>query len=64
MLFQALLQATFSFGIITNNPAKANGSGTAPSGVEYNDPLLYNKVLSQTVIKVLPGMAINSLGQL
>lgn len=28
MLFQALLQATFSFGIITNNPAKANGSGT------------------------------------
>ena len=63
MLFQALLQATFSFGIITNNPAKANGSGTAPDGVEYNDPFIVQQGSVANSIKVLPGMAINSLGQ-
>lgn len=63
MLFQALLQATFSFGIITNNPAKANGSGTAPDNVEYNDPFIVQQGSVANSIKVLPGMAINSLGQ-
>lgn len=63
MLFQILMEATCTFGIVTNDPAKAAGSGTAPEGIEYNDPFIVQQGTVANSIRVLTGMAINSLGQ-
>lgn len=65
LLFEILLQATATFGIITNDPSKIKGSGSVtPVGIVPRNPFLVQQGSLTGSIKVLPGMAINANGQI
>lgn len=61
MVLQALLQASYSFGIVTNDPSKIN-TGTNVTGT-FNTPFLVQQGAQNGSIKILPGIALNSQGQ-
>lgn len=62
-LLQALLQASYSFGLVTNNPSKINTGYTAvePS-IGFNDPFVVQQGSVSGSIKILPGIAVTSKG--
>lgn len=63
MITRALLQASYSFGMITNNPSKINTGWTAAEPVTgFNDPFVVEKGTTNGSIKVLPGIALTSQG--
>jgi hypothetical protein len=63
MIIKALLQASYSFGMITNNPSKINTGWTAAEPVTgFNDPFVVEKGTTNGSIKVLPGIALTSQG--
>lgn len=65
MLMQALLQASYSFGVICNNPAKINtGRVIEESPAGFNDPFEVQLGTVNGTIKILPGLAMTSLGQI
>ena len=65
MLMKALLQASYSFGVISNNPSKINTNTLAevPS-VGFNDPFEVQLGTVNGTIKVLPGLAMLSTGNI
>lgn len=64
MLFQAILQASYSFGVVTNDPSKINAGTTATQGTaDLVDPFVVELGTVKGTIKVLPGIAITSQGQ-
>ena len=63
MIIRALLQASYSFGMITNNPSKINTGWTVAEPVTgFNDPFVVEKGTTNGSIKVLPGIALTSQG--
>lgn len=63
MLMQAIMQASYSFGVITNNPSKINTSvalSVTPAG--EIDPFVVELGTVRGTIKVLPGLALTSKG--
>lgn len=64
MLMKALLQASYSFGVISNNPSKINNGRTVETpAIGFNDPFEVQLGTVKGTIKVLPGLALTSLGQ-
>lgn len=64
MLLQAILQASYSFGVVTNDPSKINAGTTATQGTaDLVDPFVVELGTVKGTIKVLPGIAITSQGQ-
>lgn len=64
VLLKALLQASYSFGLVTNNPSKINSSITATEpSAGFIDPFVVEEGTTKGSIKILPGIAITSLGQ-
>lgn len=66
MLMQALMQATYSFGVISNDPSKTNpkleGMTTPQAITGINDPFVVELGTVKGSIKVLPGIALTSTG--
>lgn len=64
-VWRLIIAGTYSFGIITNNPTKyaPNYIPNIP-GFKADNPFYVEPGTGIGTIKVLPGMAINSLGQL
>lgn len=63
IVLQALLQASYSFGLVTNNPSKINEGWTAEEPLMgFNDPFVVEQGTANGSIKVLPGIAVTSQG--
>lgn len=63
MLFQAIMQATYSFGVIGNDPSKINPGTTITESITGTiDPFVVELGTVKGSIKVLPGMALTSSG--
>lgn len=63
MLLQAILQASYSFGVVTNDPSKINAGTTTQGIADLVDPFVVELGTVKGTIKVLPGIAITSQGQ-
>lgn len=61
---QLLLQATYTYGIVTNDPSKFNTGFQKPVEFEPNDPFKVEQGTTNGTYKVLPGLAFNNLGQI
>lgn len=61
---QLLLQATYTYGIVTNDPSKFNTGFQKPGEFEPNDPFKVEQGTTNGTYKVLPGLAFNNLGQI
>lgn len=61
---QLLLQATYTYGIVTNDPSKFNTGFQKPVEFEPNDPFKVEQGTINGTYKVLPGLAFNNLGQI
>lgn len=61
---QLLLQATYTYGIVTNDPSKFNTEFKKPIEFEPNDPFKVEQGTTNGTYKVLPGLAFNNLGQI
>lgn len=61
---QLLLQATYTYGIVTNDPSKFNTEFQKPGEFEPNDPFKVEQGTTNGTYKVLPGLAFNNLGQI
>lgn len=65
LLMNLLLNTSYSFGIVTNNPLKINsGYETADSEKEYNDPFTVKQGSVQGTVQILPGLALTSSGKI
>lgn len=65
LFFKILLEATATFGIVTNNPAVIKGGESlTPSDVNPNTPFVVQQGSLSGSIKVLSGLALNSQGQI
>lgn len=64
LLFDILINASATFGIITNDPSKINNSIEKPIGIVDRNPFEVQEGSLVGSIKVLPGMALNQLGQI
>lgn len=60
---QLLLQATYTYGIVTNDPSKFNADFVKPDTFTPNDPFKVESGTTSGTYKVLPGLAFNNLGQ-
>lgn len=63
---QVLLNASYSFGMVTNNVNKfvPTGATIAPPLLGFNDPFKVEQGSVQNSVKVLPGTAITHLGDI
>lgn len=63
-LMKAVLQASYSFGMITNDPSKINPNTVNKAADEDNlvDPFKVETGTNSGTIKILPGMALTSQG--
>lgn len=65
LLMKILLQASYSFGVISNNPADINeGRTTVEPSIGFNNPFEVQLGTVKGTIKVLPGMALTSSGRI
>lgn len=64
-LMKAVLQASYSFGMITNDPSKINPNTVNKPANEDNlvDPFKVETGTNSGIIKILPGMALTSQGE-
>lgn len=64
-LMKAVLQASYSFGMITNDPSKINPNTVNKPADEDNlvDPFKVETGTNSGTIKILPGMALTSQGE-
>lgn len=64
-LMKAVLQASYSFGMITNDPSKINSNTVNKPADEDNlvDPFKVETGTNSGTIKILPGMALTSQGE-
>lgn len=64
-LMKAVLQASYSFGMITNDPSKINPNTVNKPANEDNlvDPFKVETGTNSGTIKILPGMALTSQGE-
>lgn len=60
---QLLLQATYTYGIVTNDPSKFNKDFQKPDEFKPNEPFKVEQGTTNGTYKVLPGLAFNNLGQ-
>lgn len=63
LLGKILIGATYSFGIVTNNPKKLDNNFVPVDGFADNNAFEVEQGTQGGTLKVLPGMAVNSLGQ-
>lgn len=64
LLFDLIMSASATFGIVTNDPSKIKGGDSeTPVGMKANSPFIVQEGSLTGSIKVLPGMALNELGQ-
>ena len=63
LLGKILIGASYTFGIITNNPEKFDADFVTNDTFEDNKAFEVEQGTQGGTIKVLPGMAVNSLGQ-
>lgn len=60
-----IVQASYSFGMVTNDPSKINNENIVEVGnVPFNDPFRVELGTNVGSIKVLPGLALTSNGQI
>ena len=65
LFFKILLEATATFGIVTNDPAVIKGGeAVTPQGITANSPFLVQQGSVMGSIKVLSGLALNKNGQI
>lgn len=62
-MFKALLTATASFGLVTNNPSKFDAD-LPSAGIKVNDPFLVEKGSQTGTLKVNSGMAVDPSGNI
>lgn len=64
-LMKAVLQASYSFGMVTNDPSKINPNTVNKPADEDNlvDPFKVETGTNSGTIKILPGMALTSQGE-
>lgn len=62
-MFRALLTATASFGLVTNDPSRFNAAIPA-TGIKVNEPFLVEKGSQTGTLKVNSGMAVDPSGNI